>query len=106
MNDTTEKQQEEQWAIVELFGHNKVAGKLSEQQMGGCAFVRVDVPDTDTGKGYTRLYGNGAIYSIAFVEEAIAREAARSYSDRPYIPLRFRPGNDAPQLTSQSYGED
>ena len=34
----------EQWAIVEIFGHQRIAGKVTEQTIGGCSFVRVDVP--------------------------------------------------------------
>ena len=33
------------WAIVEIFGHQRIAGFLSEQTIGGQSFVRVDVPD-------------------------------------------------------------
>ena len=32
------------WCIVELFGHNQIAGKVTEQAIGGQSFVRVDVP--------------------------------------------------------------
>ena len=37
----------EMWGIIDLFGHQKVAGYISEAQIGGCAFVRVDVPEVD-----------------------------------------------------------
>ena len=32
------------WAIVEIFGHTRIAGRISEQSFGGAALVRVDVP--------------------------------------------------------------
>lgn len=41
----------EQWAIVDLFGHTRIAGKVSEQVIGGCSFVRVDVPERGDGPG-------------------------------------------------------
>ena len=34
----------EQTCIVELMGHNMIAGKVTEQTIGGQGFVRVDVP--------------------------------------------------------------
>lgn len=34
----------ESWCIVELFGHQRIAGLVTEQTIGGCNFVRVDVP--------------------------------------------------------------
>jgi len=74
----------ESWAVVELFGHQRMAGLVTEQTVGGCAFVRVDVP-TDDGAGvlYTRLLGQGAIYAINIVSEQVAREAAKRLQTRP-----------------------
>jgi hypothetical protein len=72
---------EQQWAIVDLFGHTRVAGKISEHTIGGETFVRLDVP---RGDGFTtELYGKGAIYSIKFVDEPIARESARRVDSVP-----------------------
>jgi len=52
------------WAVVELFGHQQVAGYLSEQTIGGSTFVRVDVPESRRSAGYTKFYGAGAVYAI------------------------------------------
>lgn len=85
-----EKQGFEQWAIVELFGHQRIAGKITEQTIGGCSFVRVDVPELPERvedhygnprkrplvAGFTKLYGQGAIYGMTFVDEAIAKASA------------------------------
>jgi hypothetical protein len=37
-----ERKQFSEWAIIELFGHQRIAGRVSEQTIGGCAFVRDD----------------------------------------------------------------
>lgn len=34
-------------AIVELFGHNQIAGKVTEQTISGQSFFRIDVPATN-----------------------------------------------------------
>jgi hypothetical protein len=53
MTTTTEKF--EQYCILELFGHNKIAGLVTEQSLGGTNFIRVDVPMTSSQPGFTRL---------------------------------------------------
>lgn len=55
----------EQWCVLELFGHQRIAGFVTEATIGGCAFIRVDVPKPEEeGDLYTRYFGNGAIYAI------------------------------------------
>jgi hypothetical protein len=74
----------EEWALLELFGHQRLAGRVTEQQLGGASFVRVDVPE-DKKKGWklTKLYNPSAIYSITPVTEETARLVVRSISPEP-----------------------
>jgi hypothetical protein len=69
----SENQSFDEWAIVDLFGHTRLAGKVKQQAVGGCSFVRVDVPYTKAAKGFTRLVGEKAIYSITITDETTAR---------------------------------
>lgn len=80
----------EQYVIVELFGHNQIAGLMSECAIGGCSFVRIDVPGTKTCPGYTKLYGNGAIYAITMTDEETARAAAEHIFPKPMTPWSAR----------------
>ncbi len=73
----------DQWAIIELFGHSRIAGRVTEQTIGGCSFVRVDVPAVEGEQPFTKLYGQGAIYAITFTDEAAATLAARAIQPRP-----------------------
>lgn len=82
----TEQTPESQWAIVELFGHQRIAGQVSEHQLGGQNFIRVDVPTVKGRPPYTKLFGQGAIYAITFVDEAIATAAAQAIDARPVQP--------------------
>jgi len=68
------------WAIVELFGHSKIAGRVTEQQIAGGMFLRVDVPGDP---GFTRFYGASAIYSMTPVDEAVARRASEVIAPKP-----------------------
>ena len=72
-----------QWAIVELFGHQRMAGCVTNEAVGGCNFVRVDVPATPDKSAYTRLLGQGAIYAINIVTEDVARAAAATFRSEP-----------------------
>ena len=67
----------ESWAVVELFGHQKIAGQVSEQQIAGLTMLRVDVPEAEGQAGWTRFYGGNAVYSITPMDEAMARQAVR-----------------------------
>jgi hypothetical protein len=73
----------ESWAIVELFGHNQIAGKCSEQQIAGTNMLRIDVPETDRNPSFTRLLGHGAIYAINPVTEEVAKHWAQSLQVSP-----------------------
>jgi acyl-CoA reductase-like NAD-dependent aldehyde dehydrogenase len=72
------EQKFEGWCVVELFGHHQIAGYVSEQTIGGCGFVRVDVPATGGLDAHTKLYGEKAIYAIHPCTEEIAKQAAAS----------------------------
>lgn len=79
----------DQWCILELFGRQVIAGRVTEQVIGGCSFVRVDVPETDKNPSFTRFYGNGAIYAMTPVSEEAARVALRRFQPDPvnvYVP--------------------
>ncbi|HEX6463950.1 MAG TPA: hypothetical protein VFZ98_05840 [Vicinamibacterales bacterium] len=85
----------ETWAVVEVMGHKKFAGYVSEQVIGSNALIRVDVPETDQGgvftRPYTKLIGPGSIYMLTPCTEDVARAAARTierYNDP--IPVDIR----------------
>lgn len=81
MSDT--KTTFQQWCIVELFGHSKIAGFCTEQNIAGSNMLRVDVPETNVHPAFTKFYGNAAIYAINPVDEVTAKVAADSFSIGP-----------------------
>ena len=82
MSEQTQ-QKFESWCVIELFGHQQLAGMVTEASIGGCSFVRVDVPETNGRPGFTKFYGNGAIYSMTPVGEQEARLALERIMPRP-----------------------
>lgn len=73
----------EEWAVIELFGHQRICGRVSEQQVGGCAFVRVDVPAHEGKPAFTKLLGNGSIYAITISDEPTVRALSAHYRPEP-----------------------
>lgn len=71
----------EQWGICELMGHQRTAGRLSEENIGGASLLRVDFPDGDTFR--TTYYGASAIYALHVTDEKVARTAAAAMGRRP-----------------------
>lgn len=78
------------WAIVELMGHQKIAGELSEFVMGGSSFIRVDVPETESQPSYTRFLTDKAIYAINPVTEEVAKLKAEQLQNRPIESWDFQ----------------
>ncbi|MFD1557051.1 hypothetical protein ACFSHT_15730 [Paraburkholderia silviterrae] len=84
-----DEQKFEQWALVELFGHQRIAGRVSELTIGGQSLVRVDVPECEATEdepklqAFTKAFGNGAIYAITFLDEAAARMYVRQLRIQP-----------------------
>ncbi len=93
------------WAVVELFGHQQIAGRVREATIGGCSFLRVDVPEQPALAkhgyydarpiipAYTRYFGNGAIYAMTPCTEAAA--VAMAARIRVVPPIAFDPNPQA-----------
>lgn len=71
------------WCIVELFGHAKIAGRCTEQNIAGTNMLRVDVPETKTQPAFTRFFGSSAIYAINPVDELTAKHYAENLQLKP-----------------------
>lgn len=71
------------WAIVELFGHSRIAGKIHEKPIAGTNMLVVDVPETKKQPAFTRMLGGAAIYAINPCTEELARLAAESINSAP-----------------------
>ncbi len=87
----SEKSSFNEWALVELFGHQKIVGKVSEGSLAGGAFLRVDVPAFNGNAAFTRFYGPGAVYSINPVTEDIARGLMTQYRNEPVSRFELPP---------------
>lgn len=82
-----------EWAIVEVYGHRRHAGRIREEERFGSKMLRIDVPVFEAIRGMTppiidetprwetRWYGGGSIFSLSLTDEASVMKL-----NRPYAP--------------------
>lgn len=75
------------WCVVELMGHRRLAGWVSEQEIGSTVMLRLDVPGNGDQAPVTQLYSTAAVYCITPTTEEIARGVATG--SRPVPVSRF-----------------
>lgn len=100
MTDQQQHEPFDQWAIVEVLGHNQYSGRVTEQTVGGAAMIRVDVPAMTYDVGwdgeknfyqpaFTKLLSAASIYAITPCSEEVAREAAQKFRATPMNVISF-----------------
>ena len=88
----------EAWGLVELMGHQRVAGRLTDQPLGGGNMLRVDIPDGDGFR--TVFYGNSAIYAVHITDEAAARALAGKAGTQPTYAWELQRDDKVRRLAS------
>lgn len=74
----------EGWAIVELMGHRRLAGKLSEATIAGSGVLRIDVFVPNRAEPIaTQFYSPKALYCVTPTTEEIACLFAESNMPEP-----------------------
>lgn len=72
------------WAILELMGHVKLAGYVTEEELFGTKVGRIDIPGDENGEGaVTQYFGGQSIYRLTPVTEETARAFAEGHRPRP-----------------------
>ena len=102
---TTEVKPFEGWAVLEIMGHNKFAGLVSEQTIAGHGFIRIDVPEVELENGtklpaFTKIFGAGSIYAISPCTEETAKAFVAMYRARAFSEYSI------PRLTSNQRDDD
>lgn len=87
---STTQEKFDMWAVVELFGHTKIAGRCTERSIAGTNMLQVDVPETQHSPAFSRLLGGAAIYAINPCDEEIACAVAERLQVRPIQAYEIR----------------
>ncbi|MBI4496833.1 MAG: acetyltransferase [Chloroflexi bacterium] len=83
-------------------GHRRLGGFVTEQQIGGASFLRIDVPGADGEPVATQFYAPAAVYCITPTTEAMARAVAATNRPAPVqrweLPALQEAGSDDEDL--------
>lgn len=94
-----------EWCVLELMGHRRLGGLVTEQELAGTAFVRIDVPaDDEGGKPSTQIYSPAAVYCITPTTEEIARAVAKRNRPQPVQRWELAAPPSAQQITPHQQG--
>lgn len=72
------EQRFDEWALLELFGYQKICGRVTATSLGGASFIRIDVPEEGGKQAYTRFFSPSAVYSITPLVESTARNIIKT----------------------------
>ncbi len=92
-----------EWAILELMGHRRLAGLVKEQTIGSASFIRIDVFIEGEKAIATQFYNPSAVYCMTPVSEQLAREIAKN--DQP-APVSYWELPRQKQLPDGEEGEE
>lgn len=84
MSETAQQAQQDEWAVLELMGHRKYAGRISEVERFGAAMARLEVfAEGDEEPRFTQDYSPQAIYCLTPCTEALARRYSNRHRPEP-----------------------
>jgi len=79
-----------QWAILELLGHVKIAGYITEEEHFGSKLGRIDVPGPEGKTAITQYFGGSSVYRLTPVSEEVARAFAEGNQPRPVTQYELK----------------
>lgn len=75
------------WCVVELMGHVRLAGKVTEKVIAGYGMLQVDIPEADN-RWHTEFINPSSLYRLTPASARICRQIAGGYRPafQPIIP--------------------
>lgn len=103
MNDDQQPTAYEGWAVLEVMGHRRLAGYVTEVTQFGARMIRIDVPAEDDGQPVTQFYGGPSIFCVSPVSEESARAVARYCHPAPVHQYELVPPTRALPMTNSPW---
>jgi len=100
------------WYIVELMGHRRLAGYVTEQTIAGAGFLRIDVPgpEMDSAEALTpiatQFFAPSSVYAMTPTTEAMARRVALASRPEPVKQWELPPTPALPSRTADVENEE
>lgn len=72
------------WCLLEIMGHQKFAGRVTEETIAGSAFLRIDIPERADGTpAFTKFFSPSSVYSFTPMAEDLVRGIAAELRNAP-----------------------
>mgnify|MGYP001262252041 CR=1 FL=1 len=78
-----EKEKLQEFAVIEMMGHRKIVGKITESDIAAGSLLKVSVLGKDGKPERTEYIGVGSIYCLTIVTEEAAMAAAAKNAPEP-----------------------
>lgn len=88
----------EGWAVIELMGHVRLAGYVTEEEHFGAKLGRIDVP-LEQGS-VTQFFGGSSVYRVTPCSEVIAKQIAQDSISKPIKEWEVKHVVDPKRLSS------
>ncbi len=98
----------EGWAILELMGHRRLAGYVTETEIAGAGVLRLDVPgaEEDAEPFATQFYAPSALYCLTPTTEEIVRAVAARTRPAPVQRWELPSAPKRPEPEYEDLDED
>lgn len=95
-----------QWCVMEMMGHRRLAGFVTEEEIGGASLLRIDVPGDSNEPVATQYYSPSALYCLTPTTEEIARKVAASNRPQPVTRWELEPARTVPAEDDDCYHDE
>lgn len=92
--------------VLELMGHRRLFGYLSEVEVAGSSFLRIDMPTNSDGEQVTQLYSPSAVYAITPTSDEIVQSMAPANSPKPVCRFELPLEEKTSDPDSEEFVED
>lgn len=97
----TDEQIFEEWCVVELFGHQRFAGRVTEARFPA-GHLRLEIPATDGHGPVTQIINPSALYRMTPTTEEIARAVAAQCRPEPVHRWELESGPTRAEYVGES----